>query len=95
MLDHMDDPDRRARLAALAKEAIASELRAARAALGITQPELAARSGISVNTIVRYEGGQRSPDATQLIALAEALETSAGRIVDNAQAKVRRQEQGE
>lgn len=52
---------------------IAAVLRAERARAGLTQEELAGRSGVSVWTISRFEGAQRRANAGQLVSLARAL----------------------
>ena len=50
----------------------ADELKAARAALGYTQPDMAASLGLSRPTLARYEGGAKIPDeiAAKVVALA-------------------------
>ncbi|WP_280412939.1 helix-turn-helix domain-containing protein [Nocardia asiatica] len=42
-----------------------------------SQLELAKRAGMNVNTIRRFESGDREPRVGQLVALAEALEVPA------------------
>lgn len=44
-----------------------------RRAKGWTQPELAARSGVAVNTISAWENGRNEPTGTSLQAVADAL----------------------
>ena len=55
---------------------IADRLRAARLGRGLSQGELARKSGVSENGIQGYELGKVSPGAQNLIALADALEVS-------------------
>lgn len=55
---------------------IADRLRAARFGRGLTQEELAGKSGVSENSIYGYEVGKAIPGAKNLIALADALEVS-------------------
>lgn len=71
------------------REALAAEIRAARARKDITQSELADRAGISRATIARLEAGTRSADVVQLLAIADALDVDAGALLDAAQRKDR------
>lgn len=48
-------------------------LRAARARAGLTQPELATRSTVSVPAIARYEAGTRAPHLAEALLLAKVL----------------------
>jgi excisionase family DNA binding protein len=48
---------------------------------GLTQLELAARSGLTHETISRLEHGQREPHARTLLALAQALGTTPAAFV--------------
>ena len=48
-----------------------------------TQEELAERLGIHVNTLVRWERGDRVPTADKLKELADALETTSDYLLDN------------
>jgi transcriptional regulator with XRE-family HTH domain len=54
-------------------EMIGRRLRRARAERGITQVELAARTGVAHSTIVRIERGQARPKIETLGRFAEAL----------------------
>lgn len=60
---------------------VARELRAARDREGLTQAELAARAQISVNTIGRFETGQREPRLSHLVRIAEALGFNGSRLL--------------
>lgn len=51
-----------------------SQIRAARALLGIKQSDLATWSGVSQGTIAKYELGLRTPFAPNLAAMERALE---------------------
>jgi transcriptional regulator with XRE-family HTH domain len=51
----------------------ADYLRDCRTAAGLLQRELAVRSGISVNSIMKYEAGSRRPTAESAERLATAL----------------------
>lgn len=55
---------------------IADRLRAARIGRGLSQGELARKSGVHKNGIQGYELGKVIPGAQNLIALADALEVS-------------------
>lgn len=57
-------------------DAFAAQLRAERAAAGLTQNDLSKRSGIGVQTIFRIENGDRVMDTSQLGALVKALDIS-------------------
>ncbi|MCP1215096.1 helix-turn-helix domain-containing protein [Acetobacter orientalis] len=52
----------------------ASQVRAARALLGISQDELAAKSGVPKRTLVRFELGEGVPRQSTVEALAHTLE---------------------
>jgi transcriptional regulator with XRE-family HTH domain len=51
----------------------ATQLKALRTRLGLSQAELAARSGVTREAIARYETGPRIPTLIVAQALAEAL----------------------
>ena len=52
----------------------ASQVRAARALLGISQDELAAKSGVPKRTVVRFELGEGIPRQSTVESNADALE---------------------
>lgn len=59
------------------KETFAANLRAARAALDISQEELAKAAGVSKDAIVAYESGEGyTPGADKVIALCRVLKKS-------------------
>ena len=62
---------------------IISAIRAARAALNWTQPDLAARSSVALVTIARMESGQMSPRLATLAKLKSAIEAAGVRIADD------------
>ena len=66
------------------RAAIAAELRAARARRGVTMDDLAARSGLSKSSIVRFEHGERTPTVVHLVILARALDADPAAIVSAA-----------
>lgn len=51
---------------------------AARTLRGMSQADLAAASGISINSIARYETGDTCPSLKNAAAIADALGVSAG-----------------
>lgn len=91
-LTHMGDTERQAENSAIdaANAAVAAHLRAERARADLKQTELAARTGLSVNTILRLENGQRVMSLSQLFAIAAALGVTPGDFVDSAQAAMRK-----
>lgn len=64
----LSDTDRRKRFGA--------RIRIMRELLGFTQAELAAKIGISQQSITTYETGRREPPFKNLVALSRALNTS-------------------
>ena len=59
------------------KNEFAANLRSARARLDISLDDLAARTGISVNTLMSYESGDGyTPKADKIAALCHALHVS-------------------
>jgi transcriptional regulator with XRE-family HTH domain len=61
---------------------LGKNLRAARKKLGLTQEEVAARSGVQAGEISRIEGGKRDPQVSTLEKLAAAVELAPGRLLD-------------
>jgi len=53
--------------------ALSQHVRARRKALGLTQEQLAERSGLSTNYVARLEIGSNTPSFPTLVALADAL----------------------
>ncbi len=53
----------------------AEKLREARVSAGLTQAEVASKTGVSQNSIGRYENGQAMPTFSSLLKLAEAYAT--------------------
>lgn len=62
---------------------IVSSLRAARAALGWSQPQLAKRAGVSLVALARLEAGMTSPRLSTLVKLRGAIENAGVRIADD------------
>jgi transcriptional regulator with XRE-family HTH domain len=61
---------------------LGKNLRAARKRLGLTQEEVAERSGVQAGEVSRIERGKRDPQVSTLERLAEAVETPPGRLLD-------------
>jgi transcriptional regulator with XRE-family HTH domain len=61
---------------------LGSNLRAARGKLGLTQEEVAERSGVHATEISRMEAGKRDPQVSTLLKLARALEVPPGRLLE-------------
>lgn len=55
---------------------LATNLRAARARLGLSQGELAQKADVSVGTVCEVEKGYRQPQAATVLKLADALGVS-------------------
>jgi putative transcriptional regulator len=52
-----------------------------RAKLGLTQFQLAVKSGVNLSTVVNAENGKRIPDVDNAIKIARALDTTVENIV--------------
>jgi transcriptional regulator with XRE-family HTH domain len=61
---------------------LGSNLRDARKRLGLTQEQVAERSGVHATEVSRIEGGKRDPKVSTLERLAVALEAPPGRLLD-------------
>ena len=61
---------------------LGKNLRAARSNLGLTQEEVAERSGVQAGEVSRIEAGKRDPKVSTLLRLAAALEVPPGRLLD-------------
>lgn len=59
-----------------------TNLRAARERLGLTQEEVAQRSGVHSTEVSRIEAGKRDPKVSTLERLARAVEVKPGRLLD-------------
>ena len=55
-------------------ESVGCKIKAVRKAKGLTQDQLAQKSGVATMTIRRYETGKRQPHLEQLQKIADALE---------------------
>jgi transcriptional regulator with XRE-family HTH domain len=61
---------------------LGKNLRAARTKLGLTQEEVAERSGVQAGEVSRIERGKRDPKASTIEKLAAAVELPPGRLLD-------------
>jgi transcriptional regulator with XRE-family HTH domain len=61
---------------------LGKNLRAARKTLGLTQEEVAERSGVQAGEVSRIEAGKRDPKVSTLEKLAAAVELPPGRLLD-------------
>lgn len=61
---------------------LGTNLREARKKLGLTQEEVARRSGVHSTEVSRIEGGRRDPKVSTLERLAKAVEVKPGRLLD-------------
>jgi transcriptional regulator with XRE-family HTH domain len=61
---------------------LGSNLRAARKKLGLTQEQVAERSGVHSTEVSRIEAGKRDPQVSTLRKLAAALEVPPGELLD-------------
>lgn len=62
--------------------ALGKNLRAARKKLGLTQEQVAERSGVQAGEVSRIERGKRDPQVSTLEKLAAAVELPPGRLLD-------------
>uniref|UniRef100_UPI00359C1C82 helix-turn-helix domain-containing protein n=1 Tax=Collinsella bouchesdurhonensis TaxID=1907654 RepID=UPI00359C1C82 len=64
------------------KEVFAANLRAARAALDVSQEELAKAAGISKDSIVKYESGDGyTPGADKIVAICRVVKKSPNELM--------------
>jgi transcriptional regulator with XRE-family HTH domain len=57
-------------------------LREARERLGLTQEQVAQRSGVHATEVSRIEAGKRDPQVSTVRRLAKALEMTPGQLLD-------------
>jgi transcriptional regulator with XRE-family HTH domain len=70
--------------------ATSNQLRAARALLGLSQPEVAAAAGVSSMTVKRAEGsGKPAASADAIAAIRSALEAAGAEFTDGRRPGVR------
>jgi transcriptional regulator with XRE-family HTH domain len=61
---------------------LGANLRDARKRLGLTQEEVAERSGVHATEVSRIEAGKRDPRVSTLARLAEAVELHPGQLLE-------------
>jgi transcriptional regulator with XRE-family HTH domain len=61
---------------------LGTNLREARDRLGLTQEQVAQRSGVHATEVSRIEAGKRDPQVSTLERLAEAVEVKPGQLLD-------------
>jgi transcriptional regulator with XRE-family HTH domain len=61
---------------------LGSNLRAARKKLGLTQEQVAERSGVHATEVSRIEAGKRDPQVSTVIKLAKAVELRPGQLLE-------------
>ena len=64
------------------REQMAAKLKALRARQGLTQEQLAEKSGVSRTYLARLETGRQDPTLSTLEKLAKALGVKAGRLLE-------------
>lgn len=69
-------------------QAVAAELRAERSRLRVSFPDLAERTGIPRNTLLRYLNGQRDIPMPAFGRIARALGIDAGEMLDAIQTRL-------
>lgn len=66
----------------LGMAALGTNVREVRERLGLTQEQVAERSGVHATEVSRIEGGKRDPQVSTVLRLAKALEIEPGRLLD-------------
>ncbi len=61
---------------------LGKNLRAARLDLGLSQEEIAERSGVPQGEVSRIERGERDPRVSTLLQLAKAIGVSPGQLLE-------------
>jgi transcriptional regulator with XRE-family HTH domain len=61
---------------------LGTNLREARERLGLTQEQVAERSGVHATEVSRIEAGKRDPQVSTVKKLAAAVELAPGRLLD-------------
>jgi transcriptional regulator with XRE-family HTH domain len=61
---------------------LGKNLRTARTSLGLTQEDVAQRSGVQAGEVSRIEAGKRDPKVSTVERLAAAVELSPGQLLD-------------
>lgn len=79
----------------IVSEVTASQIRAERAASGLSQTEMVERSGISRSTYIRLEKGTRVSDVEQLRRICNALNISMTTFMERVTQRLAAIERGE
>lgn len=61
---------------------LGANLKAARKKLGLTQEQVADRSGVHATEVSRIEAGKRDPQVSTVIKLAAAVELRPGQLLE-------------
>lgn len=61
---------------------LGTNLRIARKHLGLTQEQVAERSGVHPTEVSRIEAGKRDPQVSTVVKLAKAVELPPGRLLE-------------
>jgi len=61
---------------------LGTNLRAARKRIGLTQEEVAERSGVHATEVSRIEAGKRDPQVSTVAKLAKAVELPPGQLLE-------------
>jgi transcriptional regulator with XRE-family HTH domain len=61
---------------------LGTNLREARIRLGLTQEQVAQRSGVHATEVSRIEAGKRDPQVSTLRRLAEAVQMKPGQLLE-------------
>lgn len=75
--------------------ALAAEIRAERAASGLTQAQLAEKSGINYETLKFVLKGTRPINVTQIVQLSQAFGIEPADLVERAMARAQRMNTGQ
>lgn len=62
---------------------LGERIRVAREKKGLSRPALAKELGVNPNTVWRWEVGEREPDASTILELAQTLEVSVGFLLES------------
>lgn len=68
--------------------AVAAQIRAERAAAGLTQVQMFTRAGLTKTTYLRIERGTTPADVSQLGAITRALEMTLGTFIARAEQRL-------
>jgi len=78
----------------LHNQALAAEINGERAAQGLTQRQLAAKSGVNYHTLLNVLDGSRDINVTQIVKLAAAFDLDPSELVERAMTRAERMSAG-